>query len=266
MSNDNHIDRLQRLAKAQDSGPRSARDLAVLEAAKTQAAINRQRRQSPWFQRPLWIGAGSGTVLASAIVVFLLVGQPDDSDQSNQQTQSIELKMAKPDIVNGPVALNVPKPQPTESAQVRAPSEKVNRSVQSSVPKEKQTMPNVEIQARAPEKPVGALLESKEVENAPAGDVRARNADVAIAPSQTGVMSKNRAAPAAAAAPLPSPSNSITSESCLGDLRALSEGVRNNDVLATRRSVDACVRKFPSYPWPEDLQWIKQITPLDPSN
>jgi hypothetical protein len=41
MSNDNHIDRLQRLAKAQDSGPRSARDLAVLEAAKTQAALDR---------------------------------------------------------------------------------------------------------------------------------------------------------------------------------------------------------------------------------
>jgi hypothetical protein len=260
-------DQLQRLARAQANPPRSSRDLAVLEAARTHAAIERQRTAQPrkggflskWLGKPMWLGAGSA--IASVVALFLVVGHPIDLTEPGPSTGSTTEKVA---------SVAVPAAQPvSESATVAAPVS-TPVAVISPPPMSSKKLPTL-----------------AKVEGTPAREASSDKKEVAPPEIAERALSRSSApsampAPAAAAAPSPAAAVSRAAplamkssrealiadaapdpSTCLTEMRAVPEALRDSQVLATRRAVDACVRKFPNHAWPEDLQWIKRIAPLD---
>jgi hypothetical protein len=264
-------DQLQRLARAQANPPRSSRDLAVLEAARTHAAIERQRTAQPrkggflskWLGKPIWLGAGSA--IASVVALFLVVGHPIDLTEPGPSTGSTTEKVA---------SVAVPAAQPvSESATVAAP---VSTPVAAPV-----------AVISPPPMSSKKLPTSAKVEGTPAREAPSDKKEVAPPEIAERALSRSSApsampAPAAAAAPSPAAAVSRAAplamkssrealiadaapdpSTCLTEMRAVPEALRDSQVLATRRAVDTCMRKYPDYVWPQDLQWIKQIAPLE---
>jgi hypothetical protein len=82
------LNQLARLATSQAKPPRSARDLAVLEAAKAKAVMNKQiaigsaKKAEPFWRflnKPMWLGTGS--LAAAALSVFIVFGHQVAPDE-----------------------------------------------------------------------------------------------------------------------------------------------------------------------------------------
>jgi hypothetical protein len=293
VNQDKEIDQLQRLARAQSNPPRSSKDLAVLEAARTHAAIERQRTAQPgkggflskWLGKPMWLGAGSA--IASVVAIFLVVGHPIDSTEpgpstgsTTEKAASVALPAAQPVSESAPISAPVSAPVAAPVAVIPPPlvsSKKLPALAKVEVTPAREA-PSDKKEVAPPEIAERALSRSADVAAAPALSPPSAPAS---APLQSSVPSA-MPSPAAAAAPSPvatasraaslaikSSREALTANAtpdpntCLTEMRAVPEALRDSQVLATRRAVDACVRKFPNHVWPDDLQWIKRIVPLE---
>ncbi len=121
---DKKIDQLKILALAQPVPPRTSRDMSVLEVARNQAALNRQKSSSPplskqtktsqgwraWFDKPVWAGAGS---LVGIAFVGLLIMQQEWRDKAVEP---------KPQKAQAPAPADATAQSATASSAATAPS------------------------------------------------------------------------------------------------------------------------------------------------
>lgn len=140
------IDQLAREAIQQATPKRTAFDEAILVAAHTQAAINRQTKAQAsdtqfsnqtrgnkaflkWWRRPVWLGAGStAAVLATTLI---LTSQPEPqpgTESAGREVASSSTTDTKQEVVSSPKA-----GQMTEQSSVADGASKV-ASVTASVP------------------------------------------------------------------------------------------------------------------------------------
>jgi hypothetical protein len=298
-------DRLASLAQAQPNLPQSRRDRSVLEAARQQAAMQRKKHGEPvpasrsgffgWLSKPMWVGSGS--VLASLLVMFLVTGNPVVEDKTTPALPAASPAPTAPTAPTAPVVAMASNPATAPAAESTSTSERREQ----------------EIPGKAVNKP--KLQESVELKKAPAmkaSEASPPNASAPVADSPAASAPPVSAAPAPALAPVPSPApapvaaaapapsarvsaamatapqglakdasrkreeprtESVPQEvmpesvqACIKALSAVPENQRTSQYPVVKRLVQHCVQQFPKTEWPDNLLWIKQLNMMEPSN
>jgi hypothetical protein len=213
MSNTNDqakkLDQLKILARTQSAQPRTARDLSVLEAARSQAVLNRQKLPSvqtndqsndqskssqgwrAWFAKPVWAGAGS---LVGIAFVGLLVTQQEWRDKAVEPKPQIAqapppTDAAAPSAAPAPVELlpapaakmPVPVDDQRTSAVVQSPvKQSEKRTEQPETARRNLSLPS----AKSSVKPAPAQVVTRSSDANSQGTTR-ESADVAVASAPT---------------------------------------------------------------------------------
>jgi hypothetical protein len=230
------FDAINQLAKLQDKPPRTARDLAVLEAAKSKAAITRQTLSQPakkpepfwsFLSKPIWLGTGS--LAAALLSVFIVFGQQEPPQQKTAEIASAPIAAA-PEVA--PAVTPKPALTPKKQTPVASPA------------------------------PVAI---AKRSESRAALEKREGSADVAS------VEQPKLAAPSALAMPAPAASrkrdlaSSLSeSDSCVSEIKAVPFEQQNLAVETTRLLLERCDKSLANMPSSTDLEWAKKLIESQP--
>ncbi len=153
---DAKIDQLAREAFQQATPKRTAFDEAILAAAHSQAAINRQTKAQAsetkfsdqtqgnkaslkWWQRPVWLGAGS--TVAVLATTLILTSQPEPQPESQIGIESAGREVAssstadtKQEAVSTSAPAKAPAATPVPHLTPKAPPQSVLRPASKSAP------------------------------------------------------------------------------------------------------------------------------------
>jgi hypothetical protein len=171
-------DSLYTLAKLQEKPPRSTRDLAVLEAAKAKAAMNKQKAVTPikkpesfwsFLSKPMWLGTGS--LAAAALSVFIVFGHQVAPEE---KVASVPTAAAPTSVAPAPAPVAAPLP----ASDVASNREEARSSTAISV-KRDAAPPKKEISVQISKQIATAEVNNTNVAKA----AREPNVEVAAAPS-----------------------------------------------------------------------------------
>jgi hypothetical protein len=234
------FDAINKLAKLQDKPPRTARDLAVLEAAKSKAAITRQTLSQPakkpepfwsFLSKPIWLGTGS--LAAALLSVFIVFGQQEPPQQKTAEIGSAPIAAA-PEVAPAVAPAVTPKPALTPKKQTPVAS------------------------------PAPVAI-AKQSESRAALEKREGSADVAS------VEQPKLAAPSALAMPAPaaarkrdSASNLNASDACISEIKTIPFERQNLAVETTRLLLERCEKSLANMSLPTDLEWAKKLIESQP--
>jgi hypothetical protein len=270
-------DSLYKLAKLQEKPSRSVRDLAVLEAAKAKAVMNKQKAvttvkkvESFWsfLSKPMWLGTGS--LAAAALSVFIVFGH---------QVAPEEKVASAPSAAPAPVSdvasnREEARSEPAISAKRDAAPPKKEISVQPSKQIVSAEVNNAEIKKTVPEPAVVAPSAPVTVASAPAEIVPPPVSieAPAAAPSprvQSSGAPSGRIAVAAAPAPAvvadsvarkrESPSALVATNPCVLDIKAIPLERQTLAVESTKQLLVQCAQSVPKTQWPTDIDWAKKL-------
>jgi hypothetical protein len=270
-------DSLYKLAKLQEKPSRSVRDLAVLEAAKAKAVMNKQKAvttvkkvESFWsfLSKPMWLGTGS--LAAAALSVFIVFGH---------QVAPEEKVASAPSAAPAPVSdvasnREEARSEPAISAKRDAAPPKKEISVQPSKQIVSAEVNNAEIKKTVPEPAVVAPSAPVTVASAPAEIVPPPVSieAPAAAPSprvQSSGAPSGRIAVAAAPAPAvvadsvarkrESPSALVATNPCVLDIKAIPLERQTLAVESTKQLLVQCTQSVPKTQWPTDIDWAKKL-------
>jgi hypothetical protein len=288
-------DRLYELAKLQEKPPRSARDLAVLEAAKAKAVMNKQKTVAPskkaekfwsFLSKPMWLGTGS--LAAAALSVFIVFGHQVAPEE----------KVASAPVAAAPTsATPVPAPvaAPSPASDVASNREEARSAPAISV-KRDAAPPKKEISVQVSKQIAKAEVNNTDVAKA----VREPNVEVASAPSAVppapapvalasppviveappaaiNARVQSSAAPSVrmAIAPAPAPAPAAAADSvarkresssalvatnqCVLDIKAIPVERQTFAVESTKQLLTQCARNVPKTQWPTDIEWARKL-------
>jgi hypothetical protein len=270
-------DKLYEFAKLQEKPPRSARDFAVLEAAKAKAVMNKQKAvtsvksaESFWsfLSKPVWLGTGS--LAAAALSVFIVFGHQVAPEE---KVASAPVAGAPTSAASAPAPAPVAAPSPASDV---ASNREESRSAPAISVKRDAAPPKKEISVQ-PNKQIASV----EVNNAGvAKAVREPTVAVAAAPSAPVLSSPApEAAPVAApsgrmavaAAPAPavtadnvarkreSPSALVATNPCVLDIKAIPLERQSLAVESTKQLLMQCAQNVPKTQWPTDIEWARKL-------
>jgi hypothetical protein len=264
-------DILNQLAKWQEKPVRSARDLTVLEAAKTKAATVRQKVVAPvekpsffasLLSKPVWLGTGS--LAAAALSVFVLFGhqvEPETKVASAPEAAAPTPVAAAP-AAPAPQATNVT--EPVAIVEKVAPIAKADRAITKSEAKvaTPKVIASAEVPVIAPALPPPVAL------------AETPNASPAAAPASAPA-SSSAPAPVALAAPMPPAPEAARAQSsasgrvaisslkavdtCVADIKAVPAEKQNLNTEMTKQLLERCSRSVPKAQWPADIDWAKKL-------
>jgi hypothetical protein len=262
-------DVLNTLAKLQEKPPRSARDLAVLEAARAKATLNRQVASAPvkeassflrFLSKPMWLGTGS--LAAAALSVFIVFGHQAEQPQQMKkdgpvlaQAPTVNVEVAKAEVPK----VETPKVE-AKKAITAAVSEPVrNRSKETRESKQstqQDVVAKVETAQMVAEKAVpDAAVQPSQVA---AASLPPAAAPMATAPMATAPMAAARA-PEGLARKRDLSSGLGASESCLIEMKAVPVDKQTLNIEATRLLLERCAQSFPRNQWPSEIEWAKKL-------
>ncbi len=271
-------DVLNQLAKLQEKPPRSARDLSVLEAAKTKAATVRQRvvdpEEKPSFfasllSKPLWLGTGS--LAAAALSVFVLFGhqvEPETKVASAPHAAAPTPAAVAPAPAPAPApVLAVPTPQtaivkePVTVVEKVAPIVKADRAI-------------VKSEAKVAAPKVIAFAEVAVIAPAPPLPVALAESPLAASPVPMPAPAAAPAPLALAAAPVPPVTEAARAQSssgrvaisslkavdtCVADIKTVPVEKQNLSTELTMQLLERCSRSVPKAQWPAEIEWAKKL-------
>jgi hypothetical protein len=282
-------DSVYTLAKLQEKPARSTRDLAVLEAAKAKAAMNKQKLGTPvkkaesfwsYLSKPMWLGTGS--LAAAALSVFIVFGHQVAPDEKVASAPDAAASTSvAPAAAPAPAPAPVVAPPPTSDVSS-------NREAARSAP-----VISVRRDAAAPKKEL-SVQQNKQIATASEPAVAAPSAPLAVAPAPTiapvaVAPSLSIEAPAAApssrvqssgapsgrmavaTAPAPavvadsvarkreSTSALVATDTCVLDIKAIPVERQTLAVEATKQLLIQCAQSVPKTQWPTDIDWAKKL-------
>jgi hypothetical protein len=226
-------DSLYKLANLQEKPPRSARDLAVLEAAKAKAVMNKQKAVIPvkkvesfwsYLSKPMWLGTGS--LAAAALSVFIVFGHQVAPEQ----------KVA-----------SAPSAAPSPASDVSSNREEA-RSAPAISAKRDAAPPKKEISVQVSKQIATAEVNKTDVAKA----VREPNVEVAAAPAPAAVADS-------VARKRESQSALVATNRCVLDIKAIPLERQTLAVESTKQLLVQCAQSVPETQWPNDIEWAKKL-------
>jgi hypothetical protein len=267
-------DSLYTLAKLQERPPRSARDLAVLEAAKVKAALNKQKAviagkkaESFWsfLGKPMWLGTGS--LAAAALSVFIVVGHQVAPDE----------KVASAPVAAAPASAPATAPPPVSEVAIQRDVAVPKKEAATQTSKQKVTSEsnNADLAKVGPApslEPVPAPVALASVPTSPPANVEApvasttSQAQLPVPASPSGRMAVAAApAPAFAGAPSgiarkrESTASLAAPDTCLLDIKAIPLERQTLAAESTKQLLTQCAQSVPKTQWPTDIDWAKKL-------
>jgi hypothetical protein len=264
---------LYKLAKLQEKPPRSARDLAVLEAAKAKAVINRQKVAAPvktaesfwsFLSKPMWLGTGS--LAAAALSVFIVFGHQ----------VSPEEKVVQPPVAAVPAPASAPAPEVAKIHDEERPAPSITIKRDTVPPKKEAVIP-------ASKKVIAAEVETTEIAKALPEPAAVASAPLAAeVPASAAALRSQTSIPpsqpsgriAVAAAPAPaiaadgvarkreSGSALVAPNTCLLDIKAIPLERQTLAFESTKQLLLQCAQSIPKSQWPADIDWAKKLLDL----
>jgi hypothetical protein len=271
-------DVLNRLARLQDQPARSARDLAVLEAARSQAAMVRQKaiapthkRNSVWdfVSKPMWLGTGS--LAAAFLSVFIVFGSHKEPESKRDEIASAPVAVSAPSPAAEPVAkaeTAAPTQEPVSVAKQvtdRGGSAKREQAVKLSKPVVVADVAIAEQSKMTPERPVIEASSMAPATTVPAPLAVAAPAPATVSPPLLSAPSGKVAAAAAAPAfdgqarKREVTSNLNAPDTCLADIKAIPIDRQSLSVEATKQLIERCGKNLSSSSLPSDIAWAKKL-------
>jgi hypothetical protein len=282
-------DVLNQLAKLQEKPVRSARDLNVLEAAKTKAATVRQKVVAPvekpsffasLLSKPLWLGTGS--LAAAALSVFVLFGhqvEPETKVASAPEANSPAPAAPAP-VMGVPAPKIAAKDETVARVEKASPTIKADRAIAKSEAKvaAPKVIASAEVAVIAPTLPPPVVLaETPKAPpaTAPVAAPAPAPAPVALAapmpPASEAARSQSTASGRVAIAAAPSVDSmarkreSVSSlnlsavDPCVADIKAVPIEKQNLSIELTKQLLERCSRSVPKAQWPADIDWAKKL-------
>jgi hypothetical protein len=291
-------DRLATLAQAQPDLPKTQKDELVIEAARQKAAMLRQKHGElvpatrsgffGWLSKPMWVGSGS--VLASLLVMFLVTGNPVVEDKT---TPALPAASPAPTAPTAPVVAMAPTPAAAPAAASTATSERREQEIPVKAVNKPKLQESVELKKAPAMKASEASPPNASAPVADTPDASAAPVSAAPAPAPT-------PAPVAAAAPAPAPSARVSAamatlphglaknasrkreeprtesvpqevmpesvQACTKALSSVPENQRSAQYPKVKSLAQHCLQQYPKTEWPDNLSWIKQIIVMEPNS
>jgi hypothetical protein len=276
-------DMLNQLAKSQDKPPRSARDLAVLEAAKMKAATVRKKVLAPvekqsffasLLSKPLWLGTGS--LAAAALSVFVLFGhqaEPETKIASAPEATAPSPVAAPPaPVLAAPSLPSTTAKEPVVVAEKIAPMAKADRAIakseaQVAAPKVIASA-DVAVTVPSPNAALPAPASAAAPAATPVPAPVALAATMPPAPEAARAQSSASGGVGISSAPAAdtmarrreSSASSVNAvDTCVANIKAVPVEKQNLSTELTKQLLESCSRSVPKAQWPADIEWAKKL-------
>jgi hypothetical protein len=286
------FDILNKLAKMQGKPARTARDMAVLQAARSKAAITRQtltpvakKPDSFWsfLTKPMWLGSGS--LAATLLAVFIVFGREAPLQQKTVEIASAPVVVEPSTATASELPVSPPAAAPNRELRPKAqaaatsavPIAAPKRQSDSAAPAKQEASADVakvepsRLPAALPEPLPATPAPAPQAASAPAAlamPALASNPALAGAPSSAPGASGRMATAApsfeAALRKRDSVSNVSPSNACISEIKAVPVERQNLDAETTRQLLVRCAKSLANFPSPTEVDWAKKLIDSHP--